>query len=203
MEYKSDSASTPANKGTGNEKQFYFLPKHKSLAGSKSTNVDPLTTAAVAPTESIPSRPVRTNSQMEATGESQPWWKQLFRLPSQVSNYAKMRKVPVKVEPKVFFANERTFLAWLNMAVTLASISIAIMAFAENNAWSTIYGIFLMPVAIAFCVYALIIYLRRASMIRQREPGPYEDKVGPIVLTTMLILAITVNFAIKLVDVSA
>lgn len=60
-----------------------------------------------------------------------------------------------------------------------------------------------MPVAIAFCVYALVIYLRRASMIRQRDPGPYEDKVGPIVLTTMLIVAITVNFVIKLVDVSA
>lgn len=40
----------------------------------------------------------------------------------------KPRKVPVKVEPKVFFANERTFLAWLHMAVTLASISIAIVA---------------------------------------------------------------------------
>lgn len=40
----------------------------------------------------------------------------------------KPRKVPVKVEPKVFFANERTFLAWLQMAVTLASISVAIIA---------------------------------------------------------------------------
>jgi hypothetical protein len=41
---------------------------------------------------------------------------------------SKPRKVPVKVEPKVFFANERTFLAWLNMAVTLSSISMAIVA---------------------------------------------------------------------------
>jgi hypothetical protein len=40
----------------------------------------------------------------------------------------KVRMVPVKVEPKVFFANERTFLAWLHMGVTLASISVAIVA---------------------------------------------------------------------------
>ncbi len=40
----------------------------------------------------------------------------------------KPRKVPVKIEPKVFFANERTFLAWLHMSVTLASISVAIVA---------------------------------------------------------------------------
>lgn len=43
-------------------------------------------------------------------------------------NSAKPRKVPVKVEPKVYFANERTFLAWLHMAVTLATISMAIVA---------------------------------------------------------------------------
>ena len=40
----------------------------------------------------------------------------------------KPRKVPIKVEPKVFFANERTFLAWLNMSVTLSSIAVAILA---------------------------------------------------------------------------
>lgn len=40
----------------------------------------------------------------------------------------KPRKVPVKVEPKVFFANERTFLSWLHMSLTLASISVAIVA---------------------------------------------------------------------------
>lgn len=40
----------------------------------------------------------------------------------------KTRMVPVKVEPKVFFANERTFLAWLHMSVTLAAISVGIVA---------------------------------------------------------------------------
>lgn len=37
-------------------------------------------------------------------------------------------QIPVKVEPKVYFANERTFLSWMNMSVTLASISMAIVA---------------------------------------------------------------------------
>ena len=73
----------------------------------------------------------------------------------------KVRKVPVKVEPKVFFANERTFLAWLNMAVTLSSISIAILAFADHNEFSQIYGFIILPVAIAFCIYALRTYVRR------------------------------------------
>lgn len=41
---------------------------------------------------------------------------------------AKERKIPTKVEPKVFFSNERTFLSWLNMAVTLSTISLAVIA---------------------------------------------------------------------------
>jgi uncharacterized membrane protein YidH (DUF202 family) len=85
---------------------------------------------------------------------------------------AKTRKVPTKIEPKVFFANERTFLAWLHMSVTLSSISVAIIAFAEANEWSQMYGLMLMPVAIAFCCYSLYMYMKRAAMIRQRHPGP-------------------------------
>lgn len=118
------------------------------------------------------------------------------------SAQVKPRKLPIKVEPKVFFANERTFLAWLHMSVTLASISVAIVAFAEQNEWSQIYGLMLMPVAIAFCGYSLYVYVKRAAMIRRKDPGPYEDKVGPIVLATMLGLAIIGNFVVKLIDIS-
>lgn len=46
--------------------------------------------------------------------------------------------------------------------------------FAEANAWSQIYGLLLMPVAIAFCVYSLWMYIKRAGMIRRKEPGPCE-----------------------------
>lgn len=114
----------------------------------------------------------------------------------------KPRKVPVKIEPKVFFANERTFLAWLHMSVTLASISIAIVAFADANEWSQLYGLLLMPVAIAFCIYSLYMYISRARMIRRKDPGPYEDRVGPVVLASFLSLAILVNFVIKIYDYS-
>ena len=112
----------------------------------------------------------------------------------------KQRKVPVKIEPKVFFANERTFLAWMEMAVTLATIAIAIVSFAEVNEWSQIYGLIMLPVAIGFCLYGLYIFMRRAAMIRRRDPGPYEQKVGPIVLATLLALTIITNFIIKVYD---
>ena len=43
---------------------------------------------------------------------------------------------PMRIEPKTFFANERTFLAWLHMAVTLGSISAALLGFASG--WCTV-----------------------------------------------------------------
>jgi hypothetical protein len=68
----------------------------------------------------------------------------------------KQRKAPIKVEPKVFFANERTFLAWLHISIILAGGSIAILALADQqNPSSQIYGIILLPVSVAFIVYAM------------------------------------------------
>jgi uncharacterized membrane protein YidH (DUF202 family) len=68
------------------------------------------------------------------------------------------RKVPVKVDPKVFFANERTFLAWLHVSTILAGASVAIVAFsAEHTAGpDQLYGVILLPVSISFIVYAMM-----------------------------------------------
>lgn len=118
---------------------------------------------------------------------------------AEAGNMIKPRKAPVKVEPKVFFANERTFLAWMHLSVMLAGASIAIMAFAEDqNAFSQIYGVILLPVAIAFIVYAMHQYARRAHMIRNRMPGPYDDTTGPTVLGMMLMFSILAQFSLKL-----
>lgn len=117
----------------------------------------------------------------------------------EVGTLLKLRKAPVKIEPKVFFANERTFLAWMHLSVILAGASIAILAFAEDqNPMSQLYGVLMLPVAIAFIAYSMYQYARRASMIRHRHPGPYEDTIGPAVLGVMLMSSILAQFAIKL-----
>jgi len=67
----------------------------------------------------------------------------------------RQRQGAIKVEPKVFFANERTFLAWLHCSVLLAGASIAIMSFSETNMAGQLYGVILLPVAIAFMTYAM------------------------------------------------
>lgn len=44
----------------------------------------------------------------------------------------------------------------------------------------------------------IIIDARRAYMIRNRLPGPYDDTTGPTVLGLMLMLSILSQFSLKL-----
>ncbi|KAL9187449.1 hypothetical protein ACHAXT_001552 [Thalassiosira profunda] len=110
------------------------------------------------------------------------------------------RSAPVKIDPKVFFANERTFLAWMHVAVILAGASVAIVAFTDthHSAPHQLYSVILLPVSISFILYAMMQYSRRATLIRRKAPGPYADIVGPTVLTGVLMLSIVIQFSIKL-----
>lgn len=38
-------------------------------------------------------------------------------------------------------------------------------------------------------------------MLRNRMPGPYEDRLGPIVLTVLLVLTILINTLLKIIDI--
>jgi len=180
--------------GNGEPKTLYFLNKSQPQEGeSKAIELTAQNTDTLGATTS-------------STAAPKSWFGNFFKGSGYThvdNSIQKPRKVPIKVEPKVFFANERTFLAWLHMSLTLASISLAIVAFAESNNWSHLYGLCLLPVAIAFCVYSLYVFMKRAAMIRKKIPGPYEERTGPIVLACMLGLAITINFIVKLCEIKS
>jgi len=136
----------------------------------------------------------------------------LFGKSSTPVRTVKPRMAPIKIEPKVFFANERTFLAWMHVSIILAGASIAIMTLgvAEeeddvdikkkpyNPIARQLYGLITLPVAVAFLVYSMYQYMRRSYMMRHKLPGPYDDTVGPTVLTIMLMMSIVGQFCIKL-----
>lgn len=107
--------------------------------------------------------------------------------------------IPVRVEPKVFFANERTFLSWVQFAIFLGGIGTAMVGSQSNS--STFGGVILIIVSIIFSFYALYLYLWRAGMIRRREPGPYDDLYGPPILVCVFLfamcLAIIYKFPLK------
>ena len=121
--------------------------------------------------------------------------------------------VPVRVEPKVYFAAERTFLAWLEFSIILGSIAAALLNFSgERTSDSKIpshkHTSHSVPLAFAssLCftilaclslIYSLAIYLYRSKAIRERRAARYYDKWGPTVLCLGLAAAVGISFGVR------
>ncbi|KAJ3196342.1 vacuolar transporter chaperone [Irineochytrium annulatum] len=103
--------------------------------------------------------------------------------------------LPVRVEPKVFFANERTFLSWLHFSIVLGGLALGLLNFGDRV--GQISGLMFTLIAMLFMVYSLFLYQWRAQKIRNRDPGPYDDLVGPTVLVVVLFCAVSINFYLK------
>ncbi|EZG47613.1 SPX domain protein [Gregarina niphandrodes] len=93
----------------------------------------------------------------------------------------------VRVEPKTFFANERTLLQWMNIAVLLSTISITLMTFGSLS--SRIAGFVLAPIAVYFIIHSYNVYLYRTNALMNKEPIDYVDHTGPAVLVCSLVFA--------------
>eukprot|EP00002_Diphylleia_rotans_P014711 TRINITY_DN2863_c0_g1_i2.p1 TRINITY_DN2863_c0_g1~~TRINITY_DN2863_c0_g1_i2.p1 ORF type:complete len:189 (+),score=42.82 TRINITY_DN2863_c0_g1_i2:67-633(+) len=105
---------------------------------------------------------------------------------------SKSTKVPLRVEPKTFFANERTFLSWLNMSLTISILALGLVGFADDLGMQ-IAGIILLSTGVLFSLYAYFVFVRRAQKIRAREDGPYDDVIGPGVLLFVINAAIVAS----------
>ena len=105
------------------------------------------------------------------------------------------------IEPKLFFANERTFMKWLEMGVILSSASTAILAFSASDSTASYYAMGLLPICLLIVGYALTTYLWRATKIASRDATRWDDPSGPIVLTSLLIIALTLEFVQKIYQI--
>jgi SPX domain protein involved in polyphosphate accumulation/uncharacterized membrane protein YidH (DUF202 family) len=106
--------------------------------------------------------------------------------------------VPVRVEPKVYFAAERTFLSWLEFSIIIGSIAATLLNFGDNVSLLSAWGFTI--VACAALVYSVIIYWLRVQMIRGRRAsvGRYYDKYGTTALCVGLIAATSVSFVFRI-----
>ena len=104
--------------------------------------------------------------------------------------------VPVRVEPKVHFAAERTFLSWLEFSIIIGSIAATLLNFGDRISLISAWGFTI--VACASLFYSLILYLWRVAMIRERRAVKYHDAVGPSVLCFGLFVAIAINFGLRI-----
>eukprot|EP00887_Chlorella_sp_A99_P007158 scaffold2.g7158.t1 len=121
--------------------------------------------------------------------------------------------IPQRAEPKTYMANERTFLAWLHMAVTLGSISAALLGFARSvnpkkelpgsNHMIAFISMVLLPVAVLMCGYALMVFVWRSGEIRDKALSYIDDRRGPLALTAVIVTALSMIWLVAFVDLVA
>ncbi|PNH03530.1 Vacuolar transporter chaperone 1 [Tetrabaena socialis] len=120
------------------------------------------------------------------------------------------RKVPMRVEPKSYFANERTYLSWMGMAITMGGVSSALVGFSGEPDDGTehliskrtidIITCIYTPLSILIMCYALFTYEWRSKFMRTKQLGFFDDKVGPITVAVLVLLTLLVIFTIALMD---
>ncbi|KAF9165631.1 vacuolar transporter chaperone [Actinomortierella ambigua] len=101
----------------------------------------------------------------------------------------------LKVEPKVFFANERTFLKWMSFATLLGTLGVGLYNAGDNI--GRFAGMTLSVTALATLVYAIWLYEKRLTMLRNKDPGPYDEPVMPTIMCVCLLTAISLNFYLR------
>ncbi|KAI1436772.1 vacuolar transporter chaperone 4 [Xylaria sp. CBS 124048] len=106
--------------------------------------------------------------------------------------------VPVRVEPKVYFAAERTFLGWLEFSIYVGAIAATLLNFGDKpTATSFVAAAAFTLLAVLTLCYSVGIYLYRSRGIRQRKVIKYYDKIGPSVLCGALFIGVALNFAFE------
>ncbi|KAL0018721.1 hypothetical protein WJX79_000318, partial [Trebouxia sp. C0005] len=139
------------------------------------------------------------------------WWFTSRPKAMRVSNTTP-RTTPMRIEPKTFFANERTFLTWMHMAVTIGTIAAALLGF-SGSAQRTdkpsyegsdhtveIIAAILLPVAILMCVYSLTVFIWRSKAISKKQVGYIDDPRGPLGLAGVVVLALTAILILEVLD---
>ncbi|KAL0092072.1 VTC domain-containing protein [Phycomyces blakesleeanus] len=102
---------------------------------------------------------------------------------------------PLRVEPKVFFANERTYFSWMSFGTLLSTFSIAL--FNAGDTVGKVSGIVYTLVSLSTLIYGMGLYYRRRELIRARAAGPYDDVMGPTVICFALLFAVGLNAYLK------
>jgi len=121
---------------------------------------------------------------------------------------------PIMVEAKVWFANERTWISYLNLSILLGGLALALFN-ASRDEIARMFAVVYATIGVGvlgqvFCSmfwvftnissrfrYGYIIYQRRVSMIRKRDPGNFDEVVGPVIISALLFFAVLSNFVLR------
>eukprot|EP00002_Diphylleia_rotans_P001471 TRINITY_DN10814_c0_g1_i1.p1 TRINITY_DN10814_c0_g1~~TRINITY_DN10814_c0_g1_i1.p1 ORF type:complete len:697 (+),score=129.19 TRINITY_DN10814_c0_g1_i1:45-2135(+) len=102
--------------------------------------------------------------------------------------------LPMKTDPRAFFSNERTFIAWIKLSLTICIFSLGLYG-ARASEGMVVGSLILLGVGCLFTFYAFYIYAQRVKMMRTKHEGPLDDLVGTGLMVLVLNLGVVMSAA--------
>ncbi|KAI3393362.1 hypothetical protein diail_4400 [Diaporthe ilicicola] len=104
---------------------------------------------------------------------------------------------PLKVEPKVWLANERTFMKWQHICMLLGGLAVALYTAAGQNMLALAFGIVYLAIAAFAGGWGWLMHRTRRQMIMDRSGRDFDNLVGPVVVSFALVAALVLNFVFQ------
>jgi hypothetical protein len=95
-------------------------------------------------------------------------------------------KKPARVEPKSFFANERTFIQWISASLLLLTVSTIL---ADNGDYARSSALLSLS-SLGLVAYASFTYFRRIKLLSSGKGYGYVDHFGPTILAMGVTLGV-------------
>lgn len=109
---------------------------------------------------------------------------------------------PIQIEPKVWLANERTYVKWMQIAIQLAVLGVGLNTAgsgkkSEDQKIAKWFGFIFVVIAVFTGCWGLYIQKLRRRMIIARSGKDFDNWAGPLFVGFSFLLALVLNSYIK------
>jgi uncharacterized membrane protein YidH (DUF202 family) len=104
---------------------------------------------------------------------------------------------PLKVEPKVWLANERTFLKWQHICILLGGLAVGLYTAAGEDVIAFSMGVAYLVIAVFAGLWGYYTHMTRRNMIVARSGKDFDNMIGPMIVSFALMVALVLNFVFK------
>lgn len=104
---------------------------------------------------------------------------------------------PLQVEPKVWLANERTFLKWQHICILLGGLAVGLYSAAGEDLVAEFMGIAYIVIAIFAGAWGYYMHWTRRNMIVARSGKDFDNMIGPMIVSFALMVSLILNFIFK------
>lgn len=104
---------------------------------------------------------------------------------------------PLKIEPKVWLANERTFNRWLHVTTLLSTLTFIIYSStskANFTALATWLAYLYFGLTVFSGIWGYYIFMRRREIIMERSDSHLDNVFGPLLVACGLMAGLIINF---------